>query len=227
MGFESLRPTTNSMRHSLSYKSYSSSARREIPRILRSPHCHSCVYNSPTLECNVSPHCHYCVYNSPTIECNVSPHCHYCVYNSPTLECNVSPHCHYCVYNSPTLECKVSSINPDHDCPTEFLKTNFHNILPPMTRSSKWFLSFRFPQLNPVWTFPLPHTCYREIRELKRNNNHINKFSCIYVTENNCGSRTRRFMIFALHQILCRWSEQDEYDWAGRPVIFILLWSPA
>jgi hypothetical protein len=43
--------------------------------------------------------------------------------------------------------------------PSNFLKIHL-NIVPSMTRSSKWSLSLMFPHQNPVHTSSLPHTCY-------------------------------------------------------------------
>ena len=44
--------------------------------------------------------------------------------------------------------------------PFHFLKIHFNIILLSRPRSSKWFLSLRFPHQNPVHTSPLPHMCY-------------------------------------------------------------------
>ena len=44
--------------------------------------------------------------------------------------------------------------------PSHFLKIHLNNILPSMSGSSKWSLSFRFLHQNPIHTTPLPHTCY-------------------------------------------------------------------
>jgi hypothetical protein len=44
--------------------------------------------------------------------------------------------------------------------PSHSLKIHFNIVLPSKTRSSKWTLSCRFPHLKPVYTSPLPHSCY-------------------------------------------------------------------
>ena len=41
-----------------------------------------------------------------------------------------------------------------------FFKIHFNIILPSPPRASKWFLSLRFPNQNPVCTTPVPHICY-------------------------------------------------------------------
>jgi hypothetical protein len=35
-----------------------------------------------------------------------------------------------------------------------------------MPGSPKWFLSLWFPIQNPVYTFPLPHTCYMSKKQI-------------------------------------------------------------
>ena len=44
--------------------------------------------------------------------------------------------------------------------PSHFLKFHLHITLPSMPGSSKWFLVRRFLHQNPVYTSPLPPSCY-------------------------------------------------------------------
>ena len=44
--------------------------------------------------------------------------------------------------------------------PSHFLKIHLNIILPSMPGSYKWSLSLKFPHQKPVYTSPLPHTCY-------------------------------------------------------------------
>jgi len=44
---------------------------------------------------------------------------------------------------------------------SHFLEIHLNIILPSKSGSSKWSLSHRFPSQNPVYTSPLPHTCYK------------------------------------------------------------------
>ena len=54
----------------------------------------------------------------------------------------------------------LSQIDPVHTPTSHFLKIHFNIILPPTSGFSKWSPSLRFPHQNPVYTSPLPHTCY-------------------------------------------------------------------
>ena len=64
---------------------------------------------------------------------------------------------HYCIYQCPSPVPILSHIDPVHATTTHFLKIHLNIILPSMPGSSKWSLSFRFPQQHPVYDSPL-HT---------------------------------------------------------------------
>ena len=51
-------------------------------------------------------------------------------------------------------------INSVHSSTSHCLKIHFNIILPSTHGSSKWALSLRFNQKNPVCTSPLLHMCY-------------------------------------------------------------------
>jgi len=62
----------------------------------------------------------------------------------------------YCILTCPYPEPALSS-----PCPTShFLKMHLTIILPSPPPSSKWSLSFRFPQQNHVYALPVPHMCH-------------------------------------------------------------------
>jgi len=54
----------------------------------------------------------------------------------------------------------LSQLDPVHVSTSNFLKSHLNIFLPPTPGSSKWSLSLKFPHQNPVYTFPLPHTCF-------------------------------------------------------------------
>jgi len=57
-----------------------------------------------------------------------------------------------CLYPEPAQSSPLPHIH--------FLKIHLNMILPSMARSPKWSLSLRFPHQNPVYTSPLPYSCY-------------------------------------------------------------------
>ena len=50
--------------------------------------------------------------------------------------------------------------NTVHILPSYFLQVHLNIMLPSTPRSSKWFLSFRFPHHNPVSISLVSHTCH-------------------------------------------------------------------
>ena len=63
---------------------------------------------------------------------------------------------HTCSPPVPML-CQLDTV---HTSTSYFLKIHLNIILSSMPGSSKWSLSVRCPHPSPVWTFPLPSTCY-------------------------------------------------------------------
>jgi len=70
------------------------------------------------------------------------------------------PKVHYRIHKSPPPIAILSNLDPVHTPTSHFLKMHLIIILPSTPGSSKWSVSLRFPYQNPVYTFPLPHTCY-------------------------------------------------------------------
>ena len=63
---------------------------------------------------------------------------------------------HKCLPAVPIL----SQLDSFHVPTSHFLKIYLNIILPSTPGSPKWSLSLKFPHQNPVYTYPLPHTCY-------------------------------------------------------------------
>jgi len=75
----------------------------------------------------------------------------------------------------PHLQEPVTCTYPEPDpsspwLPSHFLKVHLNNILPSTPGSSKWSLSLKFPQQNPVYTSHLPvratHTAHLILLDL-------------------------------------------------------------
>ena len=67
---------------------------------------------------------------------------------------------HYRIHKCPTCVPVLNHVDPFHALTSHFLKVHLNIILPPTPGCSKWSLSLTFPHQNPVYVFPLPHTCY-------------------------------------------------------------------
>jgi len=71
-----------------------------------------------------------------------------------------NPKARYCIRKCPPLVPILTQLDPVHTPTSHFLTIHLNIILPSMPGSSKWSPSLRFPHQKPVYTSPLPHTCY-------------------------------------------------------------------
>jgi len=67
---------------------------------------------------------------------------------------------HYHIRRFSSHVSNLSQVDPCHNPKFQYLRIHFSITLTSITRSSKWSLTLRFPQQNPLHAFPLPYTCY-------------------------------------------------------------------
>ena len=72
----------------------------------------------------------------------------------------LSPEVHYRLYKCLSPVSMLSQIDTVHAVPSHFLKIHFNIILPSTPGPSKWSLFLRFPNQNPVSTFPPPYVLH-------------------------------------------------------------------
>jgi len=78
------------------------------------------------------------------------------VKNARTL---CSPYFHYRTHNSLLFVSILDEMNQVQVIPSYFLNIQFNTILPSTSRSSKWPLSFRFPNHKNLWIFSFSPLC--------------------------------------------------------------------
>ena len=71
----------------------------------------------------------------------------------------MQPEVNFFVYKSPSLVPVLTHISQVHALPSYIFKIHFNIILPSTFRSSKWSVSFRLPNQNPVSRISPHSTC--------------------------------------------------------------------
>jgi hypothetical protein len=71
-----------------------------------------------------------------------------------------NPKFHYHNYKFPLPLLILSQFDSVHTPTSHFLMIHLNIILSSTPGSLRWSPFFRFPHQNPVYAFPLPHTCY-------------------------------------------------------------------
>ena len=89
-----------------------------------------------------------------------------------------NPKVHYRSQKCPPPVPIQSQIDPVYTPISDFLKIHFNIILPSMSGSPKWFLSFRFPHRNSVYVSLLPHMRYIHCPSLSFRYYHPNNIVC-------------------------------------------------